>query len=778
MDTGGSPRRQETMGDALAPTRSERVLEKPNKPPLLKGHTSRSEEGSMEHTFELMDTVPPIPHDSPLTGGYIPGSDEGMLKLKELMAMCTKLLKQVLDLEKENDAQDVEILILKQKVKKLKRKRKSSISHLRRRIYGQAESSDDDLDEEDASKQGRTSDKLKPMFKDSDFDDLVDEGMDFVQEKMQRTKELTLIKMKEEKAKAKGVAIKDVEDSSRPIRSITTLQPLPTIDPKDKGKGVLVKEEPEKPEKVKRRDQGLAQIESDVELAQRLHEEELTELDRAQKEKQKQEEATNAALAEEFDEIQAKMDVDHELAVRLTHEEQEKYTIEERATLLAEYFERRKKQLAAERAEAIRNKPPTRAQVRNRMITYLKHIGKYTHQQLKHKTLEELQKLYQKEQQWINDFKPMDSEEDGSNTKKSVKRINRIAYSTSKQKSPKKSKVIQEQASVENNEEAAADYEQEKEELRIWLTVVPDEDETMDPEILFVKYPIVDWESQNLGIVDIEDIHVYKIIRVDGNTSYHKTFSSMLKKFDRQDLMYLHRLVMKRFEDNTPEGYNLLLWGDLNVMFEPNVEDEIWIEKRYPLIKEMLKKMLNWKLEAEAESTMAFELLKFIKGGLLGIMDFYNLVLLIQLDTAGDGNGQSVSAWYDRCCAIGPLNHFITTRMIYDARLQNDSKVASLVQRGNWCWPDDWMIKFPSLRQIQIPQLDEEISDKALWIHMIICFLHVHILALFGMKLKTLSKRIISDWNNIVEEISKMKANNSIDSIVSRLVFGAVVYFI
>ncbi|GJX40489.1 hypothetical protein Tco_0255479 [Tanacetum coccineum] len=66
----------------------------------------------------------------------------------------------------------------------------------------------------------------------------------------------------------------------------------------------------------------------------------------------------------------------------------------------------------------------------------------------------------------------------------------------------------------------------------------------------------------------------------------------------------------------------------------------ILVEKRYPLIKEMLKKMLKWKLEAEAESTMAFELLKFIKsqfrGGLLGIMDFYNLVLLIQLDTAGD----------------------------------------------------------------------------------------------------------------------------------------------
>ncbi|GKA93532.1 hypothetical protein Tco_0815518 [Tanacetum coccineum] len=90
----------------------------------------------------------------------------------------------------------------------------------------------------------------------------------------------------------------------------------------------------------------------------------------------------------------------------------------------------------------------------------------------------------------------------------------------------------------------------------------------------------------------------------------------MLRKFDRQDLVDLHRLVMKRFKDTTPEGYNLLLWGDLKVMFEPNAEDEIWIKKRYPLIKEMLQKMLNWKLEAEAESTMTFELLKFIKSQL------------------------------------------------------------------------------------------------------------------------------------------------------------------
>ncbi|GKA22326.1 putative ribonuclease H-like domain-containing protein [Tanacetum coccineum] len=485
-------------GCAQPQTGSEGVPIQPIEPPLSEGHTSGSGEGMMEHTFELTDNVPLTPHDSHILGGYTPGSDEGRLKLDELMAMCTKLLKQVLDLEKEKDAQAMEILKLKRRVKKLERKRKSNISQPRRRIYRQVKSSDDDLDEEDASKQGRKSDKTEPMFKDSDLDEL---DADI---------ENTLIKMKEEKAKEKGVAIKDVEDSSRPTRLITTLQPLPTIDPKDKGKGIL--QETESVEKIKKKVQGDAQIERDVEVALRLQAE-----------------------------------LDEELRVERGRQEE------------------------------------------------------------------------------INDFVPMDSEKE---EKKSVepesegkkgKRIKRVVDSTIKQKSSKKQKKMQEQGSAKSDEKAAADYEQEKEVLRMWLTVVSDKEETVDPEFLSAKFLIVDWESQSLGNVDMEDLHAYKIIRADRNTSYHKSLSSMLRKFDRQDFVDLHRLVMKRFKDNTPEGYNLLVWGDLKVMFEPNAEDEIWsnrlagnLEKRYPLIKEMLEKMLNWKLEAEAGSIMAFELLKFI----------------------------------------------------------------------------------------------------------------------------------------------------------------------
>ncbi|GKA59652.1 hypothetical protein Tco_0758965, partial [Tanacetum coccineum] len=127
----GSPARHH--GGAPAQTRSERVLEQPNEPPISEGHTSGSGEGRMEHQFELTANVPITPHDSPLPGGYTPRSDEA-----------------------------VEIPRLKKRVKRLERQRNSSTSQPRRRKYRQVESSDDDLNKEDASKQGRCSDKTEP----------------------------------------------------------------------------------------------------------------------------------------------------------------------------------------------------------------------------------------------------------------------------------------------------------------------------------------------------------------------------------------------------------------------------------------------------------------------------------------------------------------------------------------------------------------------------------------------------------------------------------------
>nr|GEY74642.1 hypothetical protein [Tanacetum cinerariifolium] len=98
IDTGGRPRRQETMGGTSAQTRFERVLEQPNEPPFTEGHTSRSGEDRLEENIELTNTVP-TPHDSPLTGGYTLGSDEGRITLAKLMETCTILSNRVTQLE-------------------------------------------------------------------------------------------------------------------------------------------------------------------------------------------------------------------------------------------------------------------------------------------------------------------------------------------------------------------------------------------------------------------------------------------------------------------------------------------------------------------------------------------------------------------------------------------------------------------------------------------------------------------------------------------------------
>nr|GEY03235.1 hypothetical protein [Tanacetum cinerariifolium] len=84
--------------------------------------------------------------------------------------------------------------------------------------------------------------------------------------------EHTLIKLKDDKAK--GVAFKDSESTYKHARSILTLKPLPTIDPKDKGKGVL--EERKSAKKITKSDFDVAQIARDEEIARQMEEEEIT----------------------------------------------------------------------------------------------------------------------------------------------------------------------------------------------------------------------------------------------------------------------------------------------------------------------------------------------------------------------------------------------------------------------------------------------------------------------------------------------------------------------
>nr|GEV20928.1 hypothetical protein [Tanacetum cinerariifolium] len=158
----------------------------------------------------------------------------------------------------------------------------------------------------------------------------------------------------------------------------------------------------------------------------------------------------------------------------------------------------------------------------------------------------------------VNSFVPMDSEvvkdsgkNDDSSSKQARSKKKRVG-SKLKTKSPKKLNVIKEQVSAVD--------EQEKEVLGLCLKIVQDEDITIIYETVAVKSPIIDWESQLLGSdLQEEDLSYWKITRADGSSRFYKVFSTMLEEFNRQDLFDLHRLVMKKFESVTPEGYDLIL---------------------------------------------------------------------------------------------------------------------------------------------------------------------------------------------------------------------------
>nr|GEY89225.1 hypothetical protein [Tanacetum cinerariifolium] len=169
------------------------------------------------------------------------------------------------------------------------------------------------------------------MFKEGDINDNRDDINDIVDEAMKNVEgdtvnaagavntatigvsiasaSVTTAGMRSEKAKEKGVAFRDVEESARPTKI------LPTIDPKNKGKGIM--QEPKNPPKNPR----MSQIQLDDELAKRMNEEEMAKLEKRQSEIAVAEEASRAvikaAINQELDDIQAMIEADEQMASRL-----------------------------------------------------------------------------------------------------------------------------------------------------------------------------------------------------------------------------------------------------------------------------------------------------------------------------------------------------------------------------------------------------------------------------------------------------------------------------
>ncbi|GJV50195.1 uncharacterized mitochondrial protein-like protein [Tanacetum coccineum] len=132
--------------------------------------------------------------------------------------------------------------------------------------------------------------------------------------------------------------------------------------------------------------------------------------ERLAREKAKKEEEANIALIETWDDIQAKIDADHQLAKRMQAQEQEELSIKEKDTLFQQFLEKKRKYFVAKRAEEKRNKPPTKAQQRKIMCTYLKNMEEYNLKDLKLKEFDSFQEMFDRAFKRVNTFEDFRTE--------------------------------------------------------------------------------------------------------------------------------------------------------------------------------------------------------------------------------------------------------------------------------------------------------------------------------------------------------------------------------
>ncbi|GKE12647.1 hypothetical protein Tco_1416198 [Tanacetum coccineum] len=209
----------------------------------------------------------------------------------------------------------------------------------------------------------------------------------------------------------------------------------------------------------------------------------------------------NIALKETWDDIQAKIEADYLLAERLQAREQEEFPIKERAKLFQQLLEKRRKHFAAKRAEEIRNRPPTRAQQRSIMCTYLKNMEGKKVKDLKNKSFDSIQKMFDKTFKRVNTFVNFRTElVEGSSKRAGIELEQEVIEK-------KKVDDVQETAKVDNDKETV--------ELQSPMEVIPDEEEVaVDAIPLATKPPsIVDWKILKEG-----KINYFQYIRANGSS--------------------------------------------------------------------------------------------------------------------------------------------------------------------------------------------------------------------------------------------------------------------
>nr|GFA13081.1 hypothetical protein [Tanacetum cinerariifolium] len=170
-----------------------------------------------------------------------------------------------------------------------------------------------------------------------------------------------------------------------------------------------------------------------------------------------------------MDDVHATIDADRQLAEQNQAQEREQLSIEERSKLLGELIKSRRKYFATKRAKEIWNKPPTKAQQKSLMCTYMKNMEGFKQKDFKGKSFDKIKKMFDKVYKRVNNFVDMNTKNVEESLKKTQAEVtkgnSKRAGQELEQERVKKHKVDEQvQAKVADDDTA---------ELKRCLEIVP-----------------------------------------------------------------------------------------------------------------------------------------------------------------------------------------------------------------------------------------------------------------------------------------------------------------
>nr|GEV16070.1 retrotransposon protein, putative, unclassified [Tanacetum cinerariifolium] len=109
---------------------------------------------------------------------------------------------------------------------------------------------------------------------------------------------------------------------------------------------------------------------------------------------------------------------------------------------------------------------------------------------------------------------------------------------------------------------------------------------------------LVGWEIIPTPLGEINALY-----RIDRSTAYFTTLREILHMVDIQDLLTLYGLVVKYYDNHPVAGAGLILWGDLQVLFDSQEGEVVYMfaDVSYHFSVKLIERMLKHKLEIDKD---------------------------------------------------------------------------------------------------------------------------------------------------------------------------------